>query len=922
MANILGQLLVELGINTAAFKGGLDKATFEAKAFANQVQGSFSALGDSLGGLIGQFAGLSPALGGALAGVTSSVAPLLNSFKTVGGAAAGIGVAFAAAGIGVIGIAANAVAAANRLDELSQSTGVAANVLSGLGLVAAIDGVSLESLSKGLEKMGKSAFAAANASATTSNAYKTLGIEVKNTDGSLKNQSQLFEEVGNKFSTMRDGTEKTALAMQIFGRAGAELIPVLNRGGDNISELLGHFEKLGAVMDGETAAAASRLEEKFALISATFTGVQNKILTGLAPALGVLTDQLVGAAEDSQSQFNSFLTGLIDVGKGVINVFQGIAQLIAQIGIGIKGAAAAFLIWIDGATDAANRLKHLDFSGANKAIADTNKKLQEQLNQTLAESGKSWDSYAQHVVAVWTATNAKVTNTRTGAAPAQPADVSFVTKAIQNLEQQAKAQQDLAQAIGKTTGMQIEANAVSTANLEIQKLIDTATLKGIQNTSDFKNALAAAIPRIQAAAEWMATFKAAIGDQAEFDKFTKHIAEQVQSLQDQAAAGSEVEKQWAKNNATLKPLNDDLSELIAQFERLRDKYGDADTRTQALGEKVSSLATQYNKASDSVNALNKAFQDSKAADAAKNLDLEIAKLEVNLENLKSVDSFYNIAQSVIDLKDKIGLTDEQVSKLIPKMNQLRAAQVASAVVNSAKSVGFDPKQVNDLNAEITYLQNNWKTLGLSAEQYSQLLTKLEAQYADLQAQGGGFTAGIKAGFKDFQASIISGGQLMQQEVSMGLKGISDNFADMVATGKAKWGDLVTSMETALLKSSLNNIINSLFGALNNSDFFGGLFGGNVFGSGGLFGGGHAAGGDVTPGKTYLVGEKGPELLTIGASGGHVIPNGQFGGGGGGGNVTVIQNIKANDADSFQRSSQQIQSAAYRQAASVHARLRQ
>ena len=41
-----------------------------------------------------------------------------------------------------------------------------------------------------------------------------------------------------------------------------------------------------------------------------------------------------------------------------------------------------------------------------------------------------------------------------------------------------------------------------------------------------------------------------------------------------------------------------------------------------------------------------------------------------------------------------------------------------------------------------------------------------------------------------------------------------------------------------------------------------------------FGGGRASGGPVEPNTTYLVGEKGPELLQLGSSGGHVYNNEQ------------------------------------------------
>lgn len=53
----------------------------------------------------------------------------------------------------------------------------------------------------------------------------------------------------------------------------------------------------------------------------------------------------------------------------------------------------------------------------------------------------------------------------------------------------------------------------------------------------------------------------------------------------------------------------------------------------------------------------------------------------------------------------------------------------------------------------------------------------------------------------------------------------------------------------------------------------------------IFGGGKAAGGPVSGGTTYLVGEKGPELFTPGSSG-NIIPNNRLGGGGGSINITV------------------------------------
>lgn len=117
----------------------------------------------------------------------------------------------------------------------------------------------------------------------------------------------------------------------------------------------------------------------------------------------------------------------------------------------------------------------------------------------------------------------------------------------------------------------------------------------------------------------------------------------------------------------------------------------------------------------------------------------------------------------------------------------------------------------------------------------------------------------------------------------------DNFVD---TGKFKMKDFAASVIRDIvkiqLKASASNLITSLFGGNPIGGFMSKL---------GAFGGARAEGGPVSAGKTYLVGERGPELFTPGTSGG-ITPNHALGQGGG---TTVVNyNISAVDAKSFQQ----------------------
>jgi hypothetical protein len=70
----------------------------------------------------------------------------------------------------------------------------------------------------------------------------------------------------------------------------------------------------------------------------------------------------------------------------------------------------------------------------------------------------------------------------------------------------------------------------------------------------------------------------------------------------------------------------------------------------------------------------------------------------------------------------------------------------------------------------------------------------------------------------------------------------------------------------------------------------------------IFGGGRAAGGPVTRGTTYLVGERGPELFTPGSSG-NIIPNNRLSMASGGGGSTI--NITVNGAIDSESAARQI-----------------
>ncbi len=132
-----------------------------AKAAANEIKGTFSEIGSAFSEIGASMGGLGGQIAGSLGTISKVLDPLLGSFKTLSGVGAGLAGSFVIAGAGAIATAIHFSETAAKAEELSHATGLSVEAISSLGNVAATRGVSMEALAHGLERMSRSALAAA-----------------------------------------------------------------------------------------------------------------------------------------------------------------------------------------------------------------------------------------------------------------------------------------------------------------------------------------------------------------------------------------------------------------------------------------------------------------------------------------------------------------------------------------------------------------------------------------------------------------------------------------------------------------------------------------------------------------------------------------------------------------------------------------
>ena len=232
------------------------------------------------------------ALGRAIGGLSSTAGKVSGGFKGLVGAAGGLSNMLGslvplATGAGLAAMAKGAIDAADNMNDLSQKTGVSVESLSKFQQAANASGTSIEGVGSAMIKLNKG-LAAGTGPAVE--ALKTLGISATDASGKLKGTDQVMLEVADKFAKMPDGAGKTALALQLFGKAGADMIPMLNGGSKAITDL-------SATMTGEFAKGADSLNDKLAALQGKMLQLGVTIGTALMPALNVIADLVLKAAE-------------------------------------------------------------------------------------------------------------------------------------------------------------------------------------------------------------------------------------------------------------------------------------------------------------------------------------------------------------------------------------------------------------------------------------------------------------------------------------------------------------------------------------------------------------------------------------------------------------------------------------------------
>lgn len=224
---------------------------------------------------------------------------------------AGLTVAAAGAALAIVMVGRSALESANHIEHLSQELGISAESLSKWEYAGKTVDINIDDISRAIGLLAKQMVKGTDETGKTSKGLENLGLSAANSKGQLKSTDEMLGEIAERFKQMPDGPLKTASAMEVFGRSGKQMIPLLNLGRAGLDELREAAERAGYVLSQEAAEKAHLLTVQIEEMKLGMAGMARTAMGDLIPALLVLTADL-GHASEAADKFARPENNIVD----------------------------------------------------------------------------------------------------------------------------------------------------------------------------------------------------------------------------------------------------------------------------------------------------------------------------------------------------------------------------------------------------------------------------------------------------------------------------------------------------------------------------------------------------------------------------------------------------------------------------------
>lgn len=187
----------------------------------------------------------------------------------------------------------------DEMNKAAQRVGLSTKEISALAYAADLSGASFAELETGLSQFSRRLQEVGEGTTKAGKLLRQFGVEAGD------DTQAALAKIADGFARAEDGAGKTAAAMELFGRAGTSLIPLLNQGAAGIGALTDEAVRLGVAFDQETGKAAEDFNDNLTRLGAASRGLAVDLAGPVVRGLADVTNAIVIATQESSGLYGA-----------------------------------------------------------------------------------------------------------------------------------------------------------------------------------------------------------------------------------------------------------------------------------------------------------------------------------------------------------------------------------------------------------------------------------------------------------------------------------------------------------------------------------------------------------------------------------------------------------------------------------------
>ena len=243
-----------------------------------------------------------------------------------------------------------------------------------------------------------------------SDAFAKLGINIRNSDGSMRSADEVFLDAIDALGKMEAGVERDNAAMELFGKSAQELNPLIEVGSEGIAAYAQEAHDMGAVLDEEALTSLGEMDDSFQRVEQAGVALKNTIGTALAPVITQIAEGIAKLSAWFQNLDPDMQKTIITIAGVVAAIIPAIAavtkiitmvQALSGVFSALSMGPAALVVAAIAAIIAIGVALYNHWDEIKEWAANLWESITEVFNNIKEAISEAWDNVKEKATEVW-----------------------------------------------------------------------------------------------------------------------------------------------------------------------------------------------------------------------------------------------------------------------------------------------------------------------------------------------------------------------------------------------------------------------------------------------------------------------------------------------------------------------------------------